>query len=97
MSVYFLRVIFYLIHLYGYRIVIVLLSQNSVFITIGKLTEIIGLDRRTVMKYIKLLYEAEVLFCITIKMHAKKDKNFNGGYQHKHLIKEEAIQKTETY
>jgi hypothetical protein len=73
------------------------MEHKSVFATIETIAKITGLDRRTVMKYIKLLHGAEVLFCITTKIHAKKDKNFYGRYKHKDLITSEAIQATESY
>jgi len=73
------------------------MEHKSVWTTIELLAKITGLDRRTVMKYVKFLHEAEVLFCITIKVHAKKNKNFYGRYKHKKLITNEAIRETETY
>ncbi|WP_350300243.1 helix-turn-helix domain-containing protein [Peribacillus frigoritolerans] len=81
-------------HLYYYHDAS--MEHKSVWATIETLAEITGLDRRTVMKYIKLLHEAEVLFCITTKVHAKKNKNFYGRYKHKEMITREAMQGTET-
>lgn len=72
-------------------------EHKSVWVTIETIAKITGLDRRTVMKYIKQLHEARVLFCITIKVHAKKNKNFYGRYKHKELITSEAIRETETH
>ncbi|WP_019415912.1 hypothetical protein [Paenisporosarcina sp. TG20] len=73
------------------------MEHKSVWATIELLAKITGLDRRTVMKYVRYLHEAKVLFCITIKVHAKKNKNFYGRYNHKKLITSEAIRETETY
>ncbi|MEM5640448.1 hypothetical protein AAHH71_26255 [Bacillus toyonensis] len=69
-------------------------EHKSVWTTIEKLADITQLDRKTVMKYIKHLHENEVLFVITTKVEAKKNKNFYGRYKHKELITEEAIANT---
>ncbi|MDU2391863.1 hypothetical protein [Bacillus sp. (in: firmicutes)] len=70
------------------------MEHKSVWTTIEKLADITQLDRKTVMKYIKQLHEKEVLFVITTKVEAKKNKNFYGRYKHKELITEEAITNT---
>ncbi|WP_313771973.1 hypothetical protein [Bacillus bingmayongensis] len=70
------------------------MEHKSVWTTIEKLADITQLDRKTVMKYIKQLHENEVLFVITTKVEAKKNKNFYGRYKHKELITEEAIANT---
>ncbi len=72
------------------------MEHKSVWVTIETIAKITGLDRRTVMKYIKLLHEAEVMFCITTRVHAKKNKNFYGRYKHKEMITREAMLATET-
>lgn len=70
-------------------------EHKSVWATIEYLAKMTQLDRKTVMKYIKHLHENEVLFCVTTKLEAKKNKNFYGRYKHKELIVEEAIANTE--
>ncbi|WP_242307539.1 hypothetical protein [Bacillus cereus group sp. BfR-BA-01524] len=70
------------------------MEHKAVWTTIEHLAKMTQLDRKTVMKYIKYLYENEVLFCITTKVEAKKNKNFYGRYKHKELITEEAIVNT---
>lgn len=71
------------------------MEHKAVWATIEYLAKMTQLDRKTVMKYIKHLHESEVLFCITTKLEAKKNKNFYGRYKHKELIIEEAIANTE--
>jgi hypothetical protein len=73
------------------------MEHKSVYAKIDTIADITGLDRRTVMKYIKQLHEAELLFCITIKVETKKNKNFYGRYKHKQLITSEAIREAEIY
>ncbi|WP_255255905.1 hypothetical protein [Bacillus toyonensis] len=70
------------------------MEHKAVWATIEHLAKMTQLDRKTVMKYIKYLHENEVLFCITTKVEAKKNKNFYGRYKHKELITEEAIVNT---
>lgn len=67
------------------------MEYKSVWIIIEKFVDIKKLDRKIVMKYIKQLYEKEVLFVIIIKIEVKKNKNFYGRYKYKELIIEEVI------
>ncbi|MGE1011210.1 hypothetical protein ACQGSC_01955 [Bacillus wiedmannii] len=71
------------------------MEHKAVWATIEHLAKMTQLDRKTVMKYIKYLHENEVLFCITTKVEAKKNKNFYGRYKHKELIIGEAAANTE--
>lgn len=72
------------------------MENKAAYPSIETIASYTGIDRRTVMKYIKHLHEAEVLFCITIKVHSKKNRNFYGRYKHKEIITREAIQEAET-
>jgi hypothetical protein len=66
--------------------VIVMQSDRLAYPSIDTIAERTGLNRKTVMSCLEQLYEAEVLYSITVKVSSKKDRNFYCRWMYKDYI-----------
>ncbi|MGU3460379.1 hypothetical protein [Bacillus sp. D48C] len=61
-------------------------SSRIAFPNIDTISEITGIDRKSVMKYTKILMENKILICLKIRKDKKKDKNYYSRWIHKDEI-----------
>lgn len=63
-------------------------SDRMAYPSIDTIAERTSLNRKTVISCLKLLYESEVLYSLTVKVESNKDRNFYCRWMYKHLLKD---------
>jgi hypothetical protein len=61
-------------------------SSRVAFPNINTIAEATGIDRKSIMKYTKILMDEQILLCLKIRKEEKKDKNYYSRWIHKEEI-----------
>jgi hypothetical protein len=62
-------------------------SDRVAYPNIETIHENTGIDRKSIIKYIKVLMKNKILFCLKVRTEYKKDKNFYARWIHRSAVK----------
>ncbi|MGG0847887.1 hypothetical protein [Peribacillus simplex] len=70
-------------------------NPRVAFPNIDTIADATSIDRKSVMRYVEVLMENQIIYCLTIKISEKKNKNYYGRWIHKEEVMGYAIQNEE--